>query len=154
MSANSLVYISLAESLAKGRINFNVDKFRMLLVNNTYTVLPTATKREHKTRSDVTPYETYGFNSFRSGVATIPGPGQAIPTVEAVQTGNRIMEVSFTISPWPNATFVTTGGILYKFVDGTSGGDDLIGYVDFGQLYSFSNQTCEITVDKNLRFEV
>ncbi len=154
MSANSLVYISLAESLAKGRINFHVDKFRMLLVNSTYTNLPIATKRGYKTRSEVTEYETYGFNYTRSNSATIPGPGQVFPTVEAIQEGNRIIEVSFTVTPWPNASFVTTGGIIYKFVDGTSGGDDLVGYVDFGRLYSFSNQTCEVTIDKNLRFEV
>lgn len=152
--AKSLVYISLAQSLANGRINFDKDKFRMLLVNSSYTNLPDATKRQHQTRSDVTFGETYGFNYTRSNSATIPGPGQVFPLVEPIQEGNRIMEVSFVITSWTNASFVTTGGIIYKFVNGTDGGDDLVGYVDFGQIFSFSNQTCAVPMSKNLRFEV
>lgn len=152
--AKSIVYISLAESLSKGRINFHQDKFRMLLVNNTYTNLPDTTKRQHKTRTDVTPYETYGFGYTQSGSATVPGPGQVFPTVESASVDNRSIEVSFVVTPWLGVSFVTTGGIIYKIVDGTYGGDDLVGYVDFGRLYSFSNQNCEITIEKNLRFEV
>ena len=152
--AKSIVYISLAESLSKGRINFAVDKFRMLLVNNNYTVLSDATKRTHKTRTDVTPYETYGFGYTQSGSATIPGPGQVIPTVLTPSVDNRSMEVSFTVTPWLGVSFVTTGGVIYKFADGTTGGNDLVGYVDFGQLWSFSNQNCDPVIDKNLRFEV
>lgn len=151
--AKSVIYTSLSNSLVRGRINFQTDVFRMLLVNNNYTNLPEATKRGHRVRTDVTPYETYGFNYTQSGSATVPGPGEATITIANIDDPNRDVEIQFQIASWPNATFVTSGGVIYKFSGGTSGTDDLVGYVDFGQLYSFSNQTCDVTVDRNLKLQ-
>jgi len=100
-------------------------------------ILAENTKRGHRTRTDVTPYETFGFNYTQSGSATVPGPGLCVATIANIDDPNRDVEISFVITPWTGASFVTSGGIIYKFSGGTSGVDDLVGYVDFGQLWSF-----------------
>jgi hypothetical protein len=151
--AKSIIYTSFSNSLARGRINFETDKFRMLLVGSSYTNLAEATKRAHRSRFDVTDYEIYGYNYTLSGVATVPGPGEAIVTIANIDDTNRDVEIQFQITTWPSVSLSTSGGIIYKFSGGTNGTNDLIGYVDFGQLYSFSNQDCSVSVNKNLKLQ-
>lgn len=135
----SLVYNSCIDDVCEGRIDFDTDTFKMMLVTDAYTP-----SKSHDFRNDVT--------NEVSGTGYTAGGNAATPTVTKDNTNNRV-DVSWTITSWTSSTITARAGVIYKSRGGASSADELVGYVDFGSDISSVSGTFSVTITSPLRFQ-
>lgn len=135
----SLIYNSCIDDTCEGRVDFDTDTFKMMLVTSTYTAAKT-----HAFRSDVTNEVT--------GVGYTAGGNAAAATVTKDNVNNRV-DITFAITSWTSSTITARAGVIYKSRGGASSADELVGYVDFGSDVSSTSGTFSVTITSPLRFQ-
>lgn len=114
----SLVYDAAVDGMAKGRIAFATDSFRVLLVTSAYT----PDKAGHSRRSDIAG-EVVGAGYTAGGAAA------GVVVVTDLIEGQT--DIEFDGADWPAST-ITAAGAVYYDSRGSAVADELIAYIDFG----------------------
>lgn len=135
----SLIYNSCIDDACEGRIDFDTDTFKMMLVTSSYVAAKT-----HDFRDDVTNEVT--------GTGYTAGGNAAACTVTKDNV-NNLVDVTFTITSWTSSTITARAGVIYKSRGGAASADELVGYVDFGSDVSSSSGTFSVTITSPLRFQ-
>jgi len=135
----SLVYNSCIDDVCEGRIDFDTDTFKMMLVTASYVP-----SKSHDFRDDVT--------NEVSGTGYTAGGNAAACTVTKDNANNRV-DVTFSITSWTSSTITARAGVIYKSRGGAASADELVGYVDFGSNVSSSSGTFSVTITSPLRFQ-
>lgn len=136
----SLVYNSAIEDAIEGRIDFDTDTFKIMLVTSSYT----PNKDTHTKRSDVT-NEVSG-TGYSSG-------GDTTAVTVTNDTANDRIDVEFGNVSWASSTITAAAGVIYKARGGLSSADELVAYLDFGGDVTSTNGTFQVTVTSPLRFQ-
>jgi hypothetical protein len=130
----SFIYNSALEDAVTGKINFNKDKFKVMLCREY------SPDKNDRTRSDVT--------DEVSGPGYTPG-GQPIE-VKVMQTAGKI-DIVLGAVLWKDATITASKAVYYKSRGAGADLDELVAVVDFGGVvsstkgdYSLSQSTLRI----------
>jgi len=135
----STAYTSLAFDALKGNIDVDVDTFKMMLVNSSYTV----SKSLHLKRSDIT-NEVPATGGYASG-------GVAVTCTTTHDTANARVDMAFTDGVWATSTITARGAVIYKSRGGASSADELVTFIDFGADYSSSGNEFRVVVSPPVR---
>jgi hypothetical protein len=136
----SIVYNSALEDMAEGRIDFDTDTFKVMLVTSSYT----PDKDAHTKRSDVT--------NEVSGTGYTSGGDTTAVTVTKDTTNDRL-DIDFGNVSWSSATITARGGVIYKSRGGLASADELVAYLDFTSDVTSTNGTFTVDVTSPLRFQ-
>jgi hypothetical protein len=128
----SLIYNSAIDEMARADIDFEVDTFKAMLVNSSYT----PNKDTHDFRDDVT-NEVANGNGYTTGGAT--------STVTVTKdTANDRVTIQFGAVSWATSTITARGCVYYKSRGGASSADELVAYNDFGSDVSSTGGTFSV----------
>lgn len=117
----SVTYNALALNLVKGKIDFENDTFKMMLVTSAYTPDVDA----HDYRNDVT-------NEVSGTGYTAGGMEIEVGTISQDNANNRIV-VPLNPATWETVTISgARWGVIYKSRGGAASADELAFAVDFG----------------------
>lgn len=136
----SIVYNSALEDMAEGRIDFDTDTFKILLVTSSYT----PNKDTDTKRSDVT-NEVTG-TGYTSG-------GDATAVTVTKDTANDRLDIDFGNVSWSSSTITARAGVIYKARGGLATADELVAYLDFGSDITSTNGTFTVDVTSPLRLQ-
>lgn len=135
----SVVYNNGIRNALTGQIDFDTDRFDILLVTSSYT----PDEDTHANRSSVT-------NEVATGNG-YTGPKTTTVTVGAVDATNDRVDISFSDVSWTSSTITAAGAVIFKYT-GTASTELLVAYLDFGGNVSSSNGTFTVSVTSPLRF--
>lgn len=135
----SVVYNEGIRNALTGQIDFDTDRFDILLVTSSYT----PDEDNHADRADVT-------NEVATGNG-YTGPKTTTVTVGAVDATNDRVDISFSDVSWTSSTITAAGAVIFKYT-GTASTELLVAYLDFGGNVSSSNGTFTVSVTSPLRF--
>lgn len=128
----SLIYNSFKKKIQDGSIDLDTDTIKVALVTSSYT----PDQDSHDFFDDVT-NEVSG-TGYSAGGATL-----GTVTVTQDNTNNRgVFDAADT--SWASSTITARGAVIYKST-GTAATSPLIAYIDFGQDYSSTAATFQIT---------
>lgn len=137
----SLVYHNAIRKTLTGDIDFDTDTFYMMLVTSSYT----PDKDTHDFRDDVT-NEVANGNGYTTN-------GKAVTvTVEAIDTTNDRVEISFADVTWSTSTITAAGAVVYKYRAGASSADELVCFLDFGGNVSSQGGDFVVSTTQGIRF--
>ena len=141
----STCYTSVAFDCFKGNIDFDVDTFKMMLVQSGYTV-----NKDHTKRSDVT-NECPATGGYTTGGGTFGvAPFGAAPTITH-DTANDRVEIAFGDGVWSTSTITARGAVIYKSRGGAASADELVCYIDFGADYSTAATEFRVVISPPMR---
>jgi hypothetical protein len=115
----SLIFNSALEDEAEGRIDFDTDTFKVMLVTSSYA----PNKDTHTKRSDVT--DEVSGTGYAAG-------GEIVVVTGLIDLANDRFDISLGGGSWAAATFTARGAVYYKSRGGAASADELIAYNDFG----------------------
>ncbi len=124
---SSFLFDSLAEDLARSRIDFGNDRVKVMLMSENYRPL----QSEQSKRADILSFESKG-----SGYE--PG-GKPVST--AISKDANGVNVRFAAAAWPLSTVSARGAVYYKSRGGDPSKDELIAYDDFSDVKGSFNGT-------------
>lgn len=136
----SIVYNSALEDMAEGRIDFDTDTFKILLVTSSYT----PNKDSDTKRSDVS-NEVTG-TGYTSG-------GDTTAVTVTKDTANDRLDIDFGNVSWSSSTITARAGVIYKARGGLATADELVAYLDFGADITSTNGTFTVDVTSPLRLQ-
>lgn len=142
-------FTNLASHIALANVDFAVDTFYLLLLDNGAE----PTESELDTWVDVADIDTAVREA--TGAGYTQGGVEVIATVDALDTGNNNIDVTFTnlVPGWTNSTLASIGGVIYKHT-GAAANDLLISYVYFGGIISSTNGDFNVTFTSPLTINV
>ena len=123
----NLIYNSTHVDLMKGNINFEADNIKVMVVTSAYVPnQDTHTKRSHVTN------EVTGAG-YTAGGVSLTGK-----TVTQDNTANKgVFDADDAVIP--SVTISGSGAVIYKSRGGAASADELIGYIDFGEVKTSTN---------------
>ena len=134
----STCYTSVAFDCFKGNIDFDVDTFKMMLVQSGYTV-----NKDHTKRSDIT-NECPATGGYATG-------GVTVAATITHDTANDRVEIAFADGVWAASTITARGAVIYKSRGGAASADELVCYIDFGADYSTSATEFRVVISPPMR---
>ncbi len=135
----SIIYDSCLSDVFSGSIDFESDAFNVMLVTAAYT----PNKKTHARRSDV--------SNEASGIGYDAGGVLVDVSVNSDVVNDRL-DVSLGGMELPDSTVSAKGAVYYKAHGTTPEDDELVAYIDFGEIKSSTTGLFSLT-DSTLRIQ-
>ena len=130
----TILFNSLLNDEARGNIDFDTDTFKVMLTTSAYI----ENKDTHAKRSDVTNEVTGTGYTAGGNVATV--------TVNAIDTANDRIDITFGGTTWPASTITgARKAVYYKSRGGAATADELLSVIDQGSDQSTVAGTMTLT---------
>lgn len=122
---SSLIYNSCLDGVARGRIDFDLDVFKLMLVDNNY--------RADRSHSNIALIrgEIDGMGYYEGGAI--------VETSLQPQKRDNRLDIIFGPAVWSPSSLRAAGGVYYKPLDG-----ELIAFIDFGETIISTNGKFEV----------
>ena len=126
----SLIYNSFLYKIVNSDINFDTDKFKMMLVGTEYTPDKDTDTRRFDVSDEVT---SAGYS-----------PGGLSVQVSISRRPNSRIEISLGSATWDNVTISAIAAVYYRS-NGLPSEDDLVCYTQFSEFASSTNGSFTVT---------
>ncbi len=116
---SSLIYDSCIYGIFRSTIHFDIDSFKMMLVNSDYQP-----SKGHAKRSDVRNEVVPSGGGYTQG-------GIPVKIIVTKNTDNNRVDIHLGEAVWTDVSITASGAIYYKATDSGASNDDLICFVEF-----------------------